>query len=228
MSEESHERRREDVAAYAIGALEPDEAAELERHLAGCEQCRRDLRWLAPAVSSLGESVERREPPASLRTELMATVREEAGRPHPAALREGRRRFGGFLLRPAIGFAAVALLVAVGLIAYSAGGGGMETVTSHSTPGSSVQATLKRTGDSGTLELTGLRQLPSKRVYQAWVQRGGRMEPSSLFAPRRDGTASAAIPRHLDGARQVLVTVEPRGGSMAPTSAPLVGVRVGS
>ena len=83
MSEESHERRREDVAAYAIGALEPDEAAEFERHLAGCEQCRRDLRWLAPAVSSLGESVERREPPASLRSALMETVREEAARPQP-------------------------------------------------------------------------------------------------------------------------------------------------
>jgi anti-sigma-K factor RskA len=228
MSGDSHADRREDVAAYAIGALEPDEAAELERHLAGCQQCRRDLRWLAPAVSSLGESVERLEPPASLRAELMDTVREEAARPRPPAAPEKPRRFSGFLLRPAIGLAAVALLVAVGLIAYSAGGGGMETVTSRSNSGGSVQASLMRTGDSGTLELTGLHQLPPKRVYQAWVQRGSTMEPSSLFAPRRDGTASAAIPGDLDGARQVLVTIEPRGGSMAPTSRPLVGVPVGS
>ena len=122
----------------------------------------------------------------------------------------------------------MALIVAVGIIAYSAGGGGMETVTSHSAPGSPVRAALKRTGDSGTLELAGLRQLPPKQVYQAWVQRGGRMEPSSLFAPRRDGTASAAIPRDLDGARRVLVTVEPRGGSTAPTSTPLVAVGASS
>jgi anti-sigma-K factor RskA len=228
MRDESHERWREDVAAYAIGGLDPEESAELERHLAGCERCCRELRWLAPAVSSLGESVHRVEPPASLRSGLMERVREEAARPGPAATSVRPRRFGGSLLRPAIGLAAVALIVAVGVVAYSAGGGGMETVTSRSAPGGTVQAKLERTGDSGTLELTGLRQLPSREVYQAWVQQGGRMEPSSLFAARRNGTASAAIPRHLDGARRVLVTVEPRGGSMAPTSAPLVGVGVSS
>jgi anti-sigma-K factor RskA len=50
------------------------------------------------------------------------------------------------------------------------------------------------------------------------------MEPSSLFAARMDGTATAAIPRHLDGAKAVAVTVEPRGGSRRPTSPPLVSV----
>ena len=224
MSEESHQRRREDAAAYAIGALEPDEADEFERHLAGCERCRRDLRWLAPAVSTLGESVERLEPPASLRGELMTAVREEAARPSP----ERTRRFGGFMLRPAIGLAAVALIVAVGLVAYDAGGGGSTTVTTHSIPGGDVQATLERSGDSGMLELTGLRQLPPSEVYQAWVQRDGRLEPSSPIAPRRNGTASAAIPQNLNGAARVLVTVEPRGGSPQPTSAPLVAVGVGS
>ncbi len=226
MSADSHERWREEVAAYAIGALEPEESAELERHLAGCEECRRDLRWLAPAVTSLGESAARLEPPASLRSALMETVEAEAGRPQPAAGAERRRRFGGLWLRPAMGLAAVALIVAVGLIAYDAGGGGARTVTSRSAPGSAVQATLKRTGDSGMLELTGLRQLPASEVYQAWVQRDGRMRPSSLFAPQGNGTASAGIPRHLDGAQRVLVTVEPRGGSAQPTSAPLVAVGV--
>ncbi len=122
----------------------------------------------------------------------------------------------------------MALIVAVGLIAYDAGGDGTGTITTRSAPGQGVQATLERTGDSGTLELTGLRQLPPSEVYQAWVQRGGRMEPSSLFAARRNGTASAAIPQHLDGAQKVLVTIEPGGGSMAPTSVPLAGVGVGS
>jgi len=225
MSTDSHERWRENVAAYAIGALEPQESAELERHLAGCEECRRDLRWLAPAVTSLGESVARLEPPPSLRSALMETVEEEAARPQPAARAE-RRRFGSLWLRPAIGLAAVALIVAVGLIAYDAGGGGTSTVTTHSVPGGTVQATLERSGDSGTLQLTGLRQLPAKRIYQAWVQRGETMEPSSLFAPRRNGSASAATPHQLDGAQQVLVTVEPRGGSDQPTSTPLVAVGV--
>ena len=59
-------------------------------------------------------------------------------------------------------------------------------------------------------------------VYEVWVQRDGAMEPSSLFVPRRDGTAEAAVPESLDNADAVLVTREPRGGSRAPTSPPLL------
>ncbi len=80
MSGDSHGGWREDVAAYAIGSLEPEECAGFERHLAGCEQCRRELRWFAPAVSSLAESVQRLEPPAGLRKGLMEAVRAEAAR----------------------------------------------------------------------------------------------------------------------------------------------------
>ena len=77
------------------------------------------------------------------------------------------------------------------------------------------------------MELTGLRQLESDRVYQAWVRHGNVMEDSSLFAARADGTATAAIPdEDLHGGDEVLVTVEPRGGSEQPTTDPLVSVDV--
>ena len=82
----------------------------------------------------------------------------------------------------------------------------------------------ERSGDSGTLQLTGLKQVRMGHVYQAWVQRGGRILPSSLFEARGDGTASTAIPHQLDGARTVMVTVEPRGGSKRPSSSPIVSI----
>jgi anti-sigma-K factor RskA len=85
-------------------------------------------------------------------------------------------------------------------------------------------ASLERSGDSGTLEVSGLAQLPRSQVYQAWVQRDGHMEPSSLFAARSSGMGTAAIPHGLDGAQAVAVTVEPHGGSRQPTSQPLVSV----
>ena len=68
MSETHHEGRRDELAAYLLGALEPHEAAELERHLAGCEECREEMQWLRPAVQLLPESVERLDPsPAAAR-----------------------------------------------------------------------------------------------------------------------------------------------------------------
>ena len=78
MSENGHERRRDELAAYLLGALEPGEAAELERHLAGCEECRTELEWLRPAVQLLPESVQRVEAPPQLRGRLMEQVRSEA------------------------------------------------------------------------------------------------------------------------------------------------------
>jgi anti-sigma factor RsiW len=43
MNETGHDRR-DDIAAYLLGALEPGEAAELERHVAGCAECEDELR----------------------------------------------------------------------------------------------------------------------------------------------------------------------------------------
>ena len=47
------ERLRDDLAAYALDALDRDEAAQLERHLEDCESCRDRLQWLRPAVDQL-------------------------------------------------------------------------------------------------------------------------------------------------------------------------------
>ena len=64
--------------------------------------------------------------------------------------------------------------------------------------------------------------LPPNDVYEVWVRRDGALQPSSLFVPRRDRTADAAVPGPLDNADAVLVTREPRGGSQHPTSPPLL------
>src|SRR5205809_274272 len=99
MSENGHEHRRDELAAYLLGALEPGEAAELERHLAGCEVCRTELEWLRPAVQILPESVQRVEPPPQLRGRLMEQVRSET-ESAPAPSRADRWRIGGWTLRP--------------------------------------------------------------------------------------------------------------------------------
>ena len=223
-----HARFRDDLAAYTLGALDRQESEELERHLATCEECSERLRWLRPATDLLSESVERRDPPAQLRDRIMAEVRAEAEpRESAARAREPRRPLRSLLLRPAIAVAGVALLAA-GAAGYLIGGSGEGGTTTYEAQRPGVTASLIRDGDSGTLELTGLSQLPAGRVYQAWVQRGQRVIPSSLFAARADGSASAAIPHSLDGAERVMVTREPRGGSKRPTGRALVSVELRS
>ncbi len=130
-------------------------------------------------------------------------------------------------LRPAVGLAALALLVA-GVTGYairdSGSGSSATTVAAGHAPG--VTAKLVRDGDSGTLRLANVHQLPSSEVLQAWVQRGKRIESAkTLFVPNRDGTATAAID-DMHGVNTVMVTAEPRGGSDYPTSEPIVSVPI--
>jgi anti-sigma-K factor RskA len=247
MSESNHERWSEDVAAYMLGALEPEAAAVLERHAEDCERCRRELRWLAPAVAALPETVARVEPPPQLRTRLLAEVQADARAEGRVDTEEASAhglfgRAGGWLrglgsgpmgLRPVVGFAA-AVLVVVAVAGYAIGGGigdgsggeGTSTLLYGKAPG--VTAKMIDHGDGGELHLANVRQLPDDRVLEAWVQREGEVEPvEALFVPDRNGRASTELP-DMEGVEAVMVTKEPRGGSEAPTSSPIVTIRVPS
>jgi len=225
-----HERYRGDLAAYALGALEEREAAELRRHLADCEACRMQLRWLQPAVDLLPRSIEQLAPPAGLGKRLMATVRAEARDAGSAGIEVAaprrRREWATLIRRPATAVAAVALLgvgAAGGYLLHEPGESS-SVITARPLPAapSNLAGTLEREDGSAILAMSRLPALPTNDVYEVWVKRDGTLEPSSLFVPRRDRTAEAAVPGPLGDADAVLVTREPRGGSQHPTSPPLL------
>jgi anti-sigma-K factor RskA len=244
MTETNHERWSEGLAAYMLGALEPGEAAELERHTEGCERCQAEIRWLTPALDALPEGVQRVEPPRELRSRLLAEVRADAG---ASARGDERAAQPGLLgrasswlrdlgsgpmgLRPVAGVA-VAVLVVVAVAGFAIGGGigsgsdGGETSTVVAGQAPGVTAKMVSEGDSGTLHLANVRKLPSDRVLEAWVRRDGEVEPvRALFVPDRSGQASTELP-DMKGVEVVMVTTEPPGGSKSPTSAPIVTVQV--
>jgi len=225
MSASDHNRWSEDLAAYMLGALDRDEAGEFERHLEGCEHCREEMRWLEPAVQTLPEAVERQEPPRQLREALMAEVRDDVreAKARPAAAR--RRRW---LLKPAMGFAVVALLVA-GVVGYEVGNGGgsgeggASTIERQEGP---LTVKMVTEGDGGTLHLSGVEQLPPDKVLEAWVEREGEVEAvPALFVPDRNGQAETRI-TDMSGVATVMVTEEPRGGSDQPTGEPIMTMAV--
>ena len=232
--ESEHSPWRADLAAYMLGSLDEDEQLALEQHLEECQACREELAWLRPAIDLLPESVEQVDPPPELRARLMAEVRSDAAEAGAPAAAESKREkpaapgfLRGLLLRPATGLAAIALVAAgVGGYALNEGGSGSgdSTTTISSNGPGALRATLERSGDSGTLKLTGMEQATPTHVYEAWVQRGNQVKPSSLFDARHNGTASVALQKQLAGADAVMVTLEPRGGSRQPTSPAIVSV----
>ncbi|HEX6205611.1 MAG TPA: anti-sigma factor [Solirubrobacterales bacterium] len=217
MTDSDHKRWSEDLAAYMLGALDPDEVADFERHLDGCERCREEMRWFEPALQTLPESVERQEPSPSLRANLMAEVREDVRGAESRSAPE--RSWRQWILKPAMGFAVVALLVA-GVVGYEVGrdggdeGGGASTVV-REINGMTVK--MIQEGEGGRLELAGVPQPPEDKVFEAWVERDGEVEAvPALIVPDRHGHAETTI-ADMEGVEAVMVTVEPRGGSETPT-----------
>jgi anti-sigma-K factor RskA len=218
MSTTDHNRWSEDLAAYMLGALEPREAGDFERHLEGCEHCREELRWLQPAVHALPDEVERTEPPPQLRASLMAEVRADAEaetRPAPARAARSRRWF----LKPAVGFAVLALLVA-GVVGYQVGKDGdgeKDGAGKIVRQINGMTVTMTQEGEGGKLELAGVPQPPEDKVFEAWVEREGEVEAvPALLVPDRHGHAETTI-ADMTGVETLMVTVEPRGGSETPT-----------
>jgi len=227
MNVSDHKRWSEDLAAYVLGALEADEVAGFERHLEGCERCQEEMRWLQPAVATLPEAVERLEPPPQLRATLMAEVREDVREAESRAAAP-RRSWRQWLLKPAVGLAVVALLVA-GVVGYEVGkddsgdGGGASTLERQV---GDLTVKMVQEGDGGTLHLSGVHQLPADKVLEAWVEREGEVEAvPALFVPDRNGQAETRI-TDMNGVATVMVTEEPRGGSNQPTGEPIMTMSV--
>lgn len=227
------ERLSDDLATYVLGALDQPEAADLETHLGTCSDCRQRVLWLRPAVDMLPASVAQLSPPESLRENLLATVRAEAAPPPtPTPTPDRSSRWHGLRtigLRPAVGIAAVILLIAGVATGYllrgseQEPGGRFVSAEPLGPRAAEVSATLERhAGGSATLHVSEMPALDRDEVYEVWVQRGGVMEPRSTFVLGLDGTAEAAVPGPLDGANAVFVTAERRPGSRRPTTRPLL------
>jgi anti-sigma-K factor RskA len=228
VSPRDHSRWEDELAAWALGALEPGEAQQFERHLARCERCRTDLRWLRPAIDTLPASVTQVTPPPRLRGRLLGIVRTEARRA-AAPDRPGRWLARLAVPRPAMAALGAAALVAAGIGGYALRGGSdsstLQVQASREAPGASAELVVE--GDTGTLRASGMPTLGRNEVFQAWVREQGQADarPSTVFVPGQGGSAAATIPG-IESADEVLVTQEPRGGSTHPTTKPLLRAKL--
>jgi anti-sigma-K factor RskA len=232
---------RDDVGSYVLRALPDEEHERFEAHLATCEQCRRDVADLQIAADTLPLAAVQVAPPPELRDRIMAVVRSEAellgaadaraDEPvaAPAEKPPRRRRRWSLSLRPLPAALAASALVAAGVIGgvVLTGGDSTQTVTGTvkiaSAP--SARASLQLSDDATKLEVRQMPPPPSGKVYQVWLKRPNQdpAPTTALFRVDPKGSADVEIQRgRLKGVEQVLVTAEPNGGSMTPTSDPVI------
>ncbi len=235
----SHDELLDGVAAYALGVLPPDQAADVERHLRTCETCREEYRFLRPAVTAVAYSAEAYTDAAAggavasplLKARVMKRIRAEAAR-------EKRSR-----VWPAYALAAACLALAIVTgsadIALNARlaretaqvRAQTQMIADMSAPGSHRVAfpggEVVALGDRLYLAMRDLPPLPNGRTYQAWTLSAGakKMAPSVTFAPA-SGVAVMRLPVAAATIAAVAVSVEPAGGSEQPTTKPIALVRM--
>jgi anti-sigma-K factor RskA len=245
--EDHRERWDGELAAYALDALDPGERRTVEEHLAACESCSERLHWMQPAVDVLPATVAPQQPPPGLKARIMDVVDSEAAlvaaaegdRSPPAEARPRRRFLAGLSLRPVLAGLAVVLLLAVAVTGYSLsndddGGSSAPAITyvaKAGNPSSPADGRLEVMGDAGMLHVANLPPTHDGEVYQAWIQdkgsAGGSVHASSVFVVSEDGVGDVAIPHGLSKAARVMVTREPKGGSVHPSENSLLTAEMG-
>lgn len=217
--------------AYAVDALDELERERFKRHLADCVECQVEVESLRATSAVLAETTAV-APPPELRERLMSEIRTV--RPLPPQVPAPRSRFR----RPWLGLTMVAASVILVL-----GGAGIVVWQQSQTPDvvsvsdqvlqaddaeryrlelSGAEATLVRSESKGKAVLVtkDMPPAPEGSVYQIWWQDETDSMVSAGLMPQ--GSDQTVV---LDGdatlAKGAGITVEPAGGSSAPTSDPI-------
>jgi anti-sigma-K factor RskA len=191
------------TAAYAVDALDGDEAEAYERHLSQCAECREQLAELNEAATALAFATVAPVPPVRLRASILDAAAAERSKVVPLL----RRRWVARGL--AVGAAAAACVVV-----------GLAVALSQPSQTRYVTATVVRGANgTATLNISGLAAAPSGKTYEAWViPKAGPPRPAGLFTT---GSTTVRLRGTVPRNAVVAVTVERAGGARAPTTTPI-------
>ncbi|MFC5380736.1 anti-sigma factor [Aquipuribacter nitratireducens] len=236
------------VAAYAADALDPTEREDVEAHLAECPVCRDDLDGFREALSALAAATAE-APPARMREAVLARARTTPQLPpETPAVPSPRSRTGTALTRPVLALAASVVAV----LALALGVWGVTTAQrlddvraqqaavqrvlaaddveslaarpqlSGGVQGDEVVVLASREADAALLLPANLPAAPDGSTWQAWTIAGEEVASAGTFDVRSgEAVAFSAGIADVDA---VAVSLEPSGGSEAPTTDPVLVV----
>ncbi len=230
-----HSAFKENIPAYALGALEPDDTAAMEIHLRTCEACRLEV----TAYRRVSQGMLGALPPQAPSPELRKKLREKIEGRRPARAKTAWS-FGqvamGLAMLVLLGLNLVSFLqlrglqnqqanllhqvqtdqAALSMLAYP----GTESVPFQSAQVSG-SLLINKGENTAMLICWGLPPLPTDQTYQAWLVQpdGVRVSAAVFRADQGQAYTSGVIssPQSLNMFSSLGVTIEPAGGSPQPT-----------
>jgi len=234
-----HDDYKEMIPARALSALDAAEERALNEHLENCPECRKELADWQATAASLSLASDPAEPSPEVRERILSEVRKDRA-PEvipftPAPRRNLWTSFGSLgAIAAVVLFAALSIGLAVLWRQNQRLKSADEFVQLVNTPGAQVRelrgndpgqsATAKLAYDRNgraILMASKLPNVPQGKAYQLWFIVGDKPPvPGKTFVPDSTGNAvlNDELPRDAVDADVYAITVEPAGGSSAPTS----------
>ena len=224
---------------YATDALEGDERATYERHLADCPDCQAEVAGFRATTSQLG-AVAAEPAPSAARDRVMAEIartRQDppvlpAGSSTPDPVIEIIARRQNKWAWMAVAAAFLLLAGAAAVVINGLHGRATRAEQIAEIVARSDARTIELRGDSGpgaklvwspgrsqaVLLAENMPQVDPQKTYELWVIRAGTPSKVVLFRPDPTGSIRARFAAAMEDGDVVGVTVEPAGGSPRPTS----------
>ena len=224
----------DDLPAYALDCLEPDETRRVAEHLQGCMICRAELRAFQEIVGGLALTVPEAQPTRALKPRLMKRIEDmnsKLAQPTRRPLLQRLLPAAGVIgLLLIVGFAFSSLLLWQRLNTQDVLTGplGMRAIVLQNTGAATLASgfvVMGADGGNGVLIVDKLPQLEAQREYQLWLVRGGEHTSAAVFEVDESGYRGMRIEasESLLTYASVKVTIEPAGGSAKPTGEQVLG-----
>ncbi|MBT2403141.1 MULTISPECIES: anti-sigma factor [unclassified Streptomyces] len=233
------------TGAYALHALTPEEHDAFTAHLAHCASCRQEAAEFTATAGRLAGAAALPAPPG-MKTSVMHGIDSVRQLPPRLSGPDTPVTFTGVVRRKAAPLVIAACLAAAAALAGIAAWQHQQadearqqaqrterrlqdlstvmaapdarTVHGRTAGGATTSVVSSRQRNRAVFIGAGLSDPGAGRTYQLWFDDHGTMRPAGLL--RHDG--ATLMQGDLAGANAVGLTLEPEGGSLQPSSKPLI------
>lgn len=226
--DKDHEQVKDLIAAYVLGAVEPEEAPLIRAHILSCDTCMAEADEMGSVTASLALAVDDEPLPPGFADRVVQAATGSAEAEAVSAPVKTR------WWTPVSAVAGVAALVVVAVMGASL----LQTRGQLAEKERLIAALLQEDGlalqgragvtarmvptEAGSyFVVAGLEEAPAERTYQLWLLRDGQPTSVGTFEVS-DGIALIETEHDIERFDAAAVTVEPAGGSPGPTTEPIL------
>jgi anti-sigma-K factor RskA len=235
--EKTHEEFKALIAPYLLGAVPSDEVPLIRAHILSCEECLSEADSYSTVTASLALAADPVPLPSGFAERVMSRAAETKPALDAVPARRRRWRWGWAQAVAGASLAATVVMAIVLVNVNSDLSSNRDALSAlvrsdegFELGGSGAVGHVVPTTEGSLLVVAGLPDIPKESVYQLWFMEGdcgkGEVGPCEVTSAGTfevsDDVTIVPTNRSIRGFDAAAVSIEPKGGSVAPTTDPVM------